>query len=194
MRGAPTRSVTRTQVSETEVAALLEVQFPTAMRGYDRDEVDRYVQRVNQVLAELQITKTPELAVQRALDGVEEEKHAVMEEAHQAAEEITARSRSRADDRAEEAAAEAEEVRDAAARDARDTREVAEREAQRIREAAEQRVRELEAEVEEMIERRDQVIHELRDLSGSLDDVVEEKGSDVASSPPAPVDADAAKP
>jgi len=81
----------------------LDVRFSTAIRGYDRDEVDGYIKRVNEVLAELQITKTPETAVQRALERVDREKQSVIEEAHGTAEEITSRSRSRADDRIQEA-------------------------------------------------------------------------------------------
>jgi DivIVA domain-containing protein len=173
----------RVPETETEVAALLDVRFPAAIRGYDRDHVDRYITRVNQVLAELQITKTPETAVKRALEEVSREKQAVIEEAHQAAEEITARSRSRADDRIQEATQEAEKLREEAAQGASDLRSAAERDAQATREAAEQRVRELEAQIEGMIEKRERVIEELAELARSLDGVVEAKGGDAAASP-----------
>ena len=148
------------------------MRFSTAIRGYDRDEVDGYIKRVNEVLAELQITKTPETAVQRALEQVDREKESVIEEARGAAEEITARSRSRADDRIQEATEEAEGVRDAAARKAQELYETAEREAREMRERAEQRVCELEAQVEAMIEKRASVIRELRDLADDLDEAV----------------------
>lgn len=153
------------------------------MRGYERDEVDRYVERVNQVLAELQITAAPESAVKRALEEVSREKEAVIEEAHKAANEITRRSRSGADDRVQEAEAEAQKVREAVAQEARGIREAAERDARQIREAAEARVRDLEAQAQAMIERRARVVEELRELAGTLDDVVDSKGGDPALSP-----------
>ena len=47
----PARVPTRSRVPDAEIAELRDVQFSTALRGYDRDEVDRFVARVNQVLA-----------------------------------------------------------------------------------------------------------------------------------------------
>jgi DivIVA domain-containing protein len=185
------RTEIRTRVPDGEIARLRDVPFSTAMRGYDRDEVDRYVERVNQVLAELQITAAPESAVRRALEDVSQERESVIEDAHKAADEITGRSRSRADDRVQEAEAEAQKVRETAARNAHELREAAERDARQIREAAEARVRDLEAEARAMIDRRAGVIEELRELAGTLDDVVEAKGDDPAASP-APAQADGA--
>ena len=46
----------RTRVPDSEVETVRDVRFSTAIRGYDRDQVDRYVSRVNNVIAELQIT------------------------------------------------------------------------------------------------------------------------------------------
>ena len=172
-----------------EVAALRDVRFSTAMRGYDRDEVDRYVERVNQTLAELQITAAPESAVKRALEEVSRERESVMEEAHKAADEVTHRSRSRADDRIQEAEAEAHKVREATAEEAREIREAAERDARQIREAAEARVSDLETQVQGMLDRRAGVIDELRDLAGTLDEVIGAKGGDPSASP-APAHAD----
>src|SRR5688500_15131776 len=64
------RARTRSRVPDAEIAELRDVRFPTAMRGYDRDAVDRYVSRVNRVLAELQITAAPESAIRHALEQV----------------------------------------------------------------------------------------------------------------------------
>jgi DivIVA domain-containing protein len=170
------------------------VRFSTAIRGYDREEVDRYVSRVNNVIAELQITAAPESAIKHALGEVSREQRAVLQEAREVAEETTARSRSRADDRIREAtqeadklrdaaAEEAQKLRDAAAEEAREIREAAERDAKVIRDAAEDRVRELEGQVERMLDRRDRVIEELRDLATSLDGVAKAKGRDPARTP-----------
>lgn len=176
---------------DTEVASVRNVRFSTAIRGYDRDEVHRYMTRVNQMLAELQITRAPETAIKHALEEVSREQRGVIEEAHKTAEEITARSRSRADDRIQEATDESQKLLDAATQEAQEVRETAERDARRIRETAELRVRELEDEVEGMIAKRERVIEELGELARSLDGVVETKGDDPSASPapePAGVD------
>jgi DivIVA domain-containing protein len=90
---------------------LREVSFPTAVRGYDRASVDRYVELVNRALAELEISRSPEAAVKAAVAQVSEETRGILERAHEAADEITARSRARADDRVQEAEAEAARLR-----------------------------------------------------------------------------------
>ena len=50
---------------------------------------------MNRVIAELEISSSPEAAVRHALDEVSEETRELLQRAHQTAEEITARSRSR---------------------------------------------------------------------------------------------------
>jgi len=96
---------------EAMIDELREVSFPTAVRGYDRAAVDRYVEMVNRVIAELEISRSPEAAVKAAVAQVSEETRGILERAHETAEEITARSRSRADDRIQEAEAEAVQIR-----------------------------------------------------------------------------------
>ena len=124
-----------------------EVRFPVGLRGYDRAAVDRYVREVNRVIAELEISSSPEMAVRHALDEVSEETREILQRAHQSAEELTARSRARADERVEQAEQEAqelrettqrqaEETREQAATDAAETRETATREAEQVREDA----------------------------------------------------------
>ena len=162
------------------------MRFATAMRGYEREAVDAYVSRVNQVIAELQITAAPESAIRHALEQVTDETKGLLERAHETADEITRRSRSQADDRVQRAtqeaqqlqdaseeearqlrdtaAHEAREVREAAAKEAREVREGAQREARETREAAEGRVRELETDGQAIMEERAQMIGELREL------------------------------
>jgi cell division septum initiation protein DivIVA len=111
-------------------------EFPVALRGYDRGAVDRYVEHVNRLLAELEISSSPESAVRHALDEVSEETRDILQHAHDTAEEITARSRSRADDRLQEAEREAKELHATAQREAEETRDAVQREAEEIREAA----------------------------------------------------------
>lgn len=49
------------------VEAVLHAQFPQAVRGYDREAVDSYVEQVRQVIAELEASATPSAAVTRAM-------------------------------------------------------------------------------------------------------------------------------
>jgi DivIVA domain-containing protein len=189
------RARARTRVPDAEIADLRNVRFPGAMRGYDRDSVDQYVSRVNQVLAELQITAAPESAIRHALEQVTDETKGILERAHETAEEITRRSRSQAHDRIQraeqeaqqlsetseqearrlrdDAAHEAREVREAAAKEAREVREAAQREAREIREAAETRVGELETDAHSILEERARMIGELRDLVRRLGELAD---------------------
>ena len=63
-----------------------EVDFPIALRGYDRAAVDRYVERVNLLIAELEITSSPESAIRRALEEVSEETSGLLQRAYETAE------------------------------------------------------------------------------------------------------------
>lgn len=192
--GAP-RGPSRSRVPAAEIAELRDVRFSAAMRGYDREEVDRYVNRVNRVIAELQITAAPESAIRHALEQVTDETKGLLERAHETADEITRRSRSQADDRLQraeqeaqqlqdtseqearqlrgDAAHEAREVREAAAREAREVRESAQHEAREAREAAEQRVEELKTDSQAILEERARFIGELRDLVRRLSEFAE---------------------
>ena len=51
-------------------ADIRNVQFPVSVRGYDRDAVETYVKRVNHVIAELEVSRSPRAAVRHALDRV----------------------------------------------------------------------------------------------------------------------------
>jgi DivIVA domain-containing protein len=182
-RIAPLGAEIRTRVPDQEVAEVQSVRFSTALRGYDREEVDRYITRVNQLLAELQITAAPQSAIKHALEQVSRDTKSVVREAHQEADEITRQSRSRADDRIQEAKEEAGRLREAAEQEARQLREAAAREADGTRVAAETRIRGLEADVQAMIEKRDRTVEELVQLSRHLDELLKRNGSNGDSSP-----------
>src|SRR4051794_41962819 len=72
--------------------------FSTAVRGYDRHAVDRYVERVNRVIAELQVSGSPKAAVRHALDRVGEQTSGILQHARETAEEITASARQEAEE------------------------------------------------------------------------------------------------
>jgi DivIVA domain-containing protein len=90
---------------------LREVSFPLAVRGYERAAVDDFVNAVRAMVAELEATRTREGAVQKALDDVGVETAGILQRAHEAADELTRRSRSDADARLQRAESEADELR-----------------------------------------------------------------------------------
>jgi len=137
---------------EAMIDELREVTFPMAVRGYDRSAVDRYVEMVNRVIAELEISRSPETAVKAAVAQVSEETRGILERAHETAEEITARSRSRADDRLQEAEAEAA----------------------RIRGDAEKHVQQLDADTEAIWSERHRLIEDVRHVAEQLGALADE--------------------
>jgi DivIVA domain-containing protein len=132
-----------------------DVQFPMGLRGYDRGAVDRYVQQVNRLIAELEISSSPDAAIRAALEEVSEETRGLLERAHETADEITARSRAMADDRLEQAQREADEARAEAASEAQELRERATREAEEVRETVQRETQEL----------RERTAHEAHELT-----------------------------
>jgi uncharacterized phage infection (PIP) family protein YhgE len=126
--------------------AVVNADFPAALRGYDRLAVDAYVQRTSQLVAELQATRSPEAAVRRALERVGEQISGILQRAHDTAEQITAQSRGEAEDRLEQARAEARE----------------------IAAAAEQRVKDLDADTDRIWIERHRIVDDARDLASQL--------------------------
>lgn len=101
---------------------ILDVSFPVAVRGYDRDAVDAYVKRVNRVIAELKVSASPPHAVRHALEQAEGKVQGLLRAGREAAEQITAsavedaeetmgRAKAQAADLVVDASAEAEQVK-----------------------------------------------------------------------------------
>jgi DivIVA domain-containing protein len=126
--------------------ALVEAEFPTAMRGYDRHAVDDYVEQITRLVAELHATRSPEAAVRRALERVGDQISGVLQRAHETAEKITAQSRMEAEDRLERAR----------------------REGLTMIETAERRVRELDADADRVWAERARIVADAEALSGQL--------------------------
>jgi DivIVA domain-containing protein len=166
MEGQPTRRFPSSLVSHAEQERMVEeirsITFPTVMRGYDRDAVDAYVERVNRLIAELEISRSPESAVKHAVAQVSEETRSILERAHETAEDITTRSRAQADDRLQQA----------------------EREAGEVREAAEARVHELDADAEAIWAERVRLIEDVRDVAERLLAVADEAAARFPSAHP----------
>jgi DivIVA domain-containing protein len=144
-------------------------QFPAAMRGYDRAAVDSWQQEIADLVERLEDQQPRDAAVKRALDEVGQETTAILQRAHEAAEEITSRSRSRAEGRLQRA----------------------EREADITLREAEERLHELETDVQAIWEQRTRLIEEMRQLAdevlGVADDALERMQQPVTSDSPAVV-------
>ncbi|MGH3083762.1 MAG: DivIVA domain-containing protein, partial [Gaiellaceae bacterium] len=91
-------------------AEIRDASFPVSLRGYDREAVDAYVTSVNRLIAELDVSGSPEAAVRHALEQVGEQTSGLLQRAGQTAEEITLGARREAEENTARAKAEAEEI------------------------------------------------------------------------------------
>lgn len=170
-----------------------DVSFPVSVRGYDRGTVDAYVSRVQDLVAELEVTRSPEAAVKQALEQVGEQTKGILERvgetaeqiavaARQKAEDSTARARHEAEDTVARAKAEAAESiasskAEAEATVAQARREAAEHlqrvqeEVAALREEAEARVRELHADTETIQLERSQLLDDIREVATRVEEV-----------------------
>jgi hypothetical protein len=132
--------------SEDPVAEIASPSFPPAFRGYERRAVDDYVMRVTEIIAELHASRSPRAAVKRALDRVGRETAGILQNARETADGITLQSRTRADER----------------------RQDAEREARRLRAEAEAHVRALDAATDEIWVERRRIVESTHNLGERL--------------------------
>lgn len=131
---------------EDPLTVVRDTDFPVVFRGYAREQVDAFVARISELIAELDASRSPESAVKAALDRVGEETSGILQRARETAEEITARSRAQADDRVQ----------------------VAEAEARSIRAEADARVEELDDDIEALWRERSRLLEEVRRVAGEL--------------------------
>jgi DivIVA domain-containing protein len=87
-----------------------DISFPVVVRGYDRRAVDAYVEQVNRVIAELEVSRSPQAAVRHALERVGEQTSGILQRARETAEEIIASARVEAEEFTARAKAEAAEL------------------------------------------------------------------------------------
>ena len=171
---------------------LRDVSFPTVVRGYDRREVDAYVQRVNRVIAELEISRSPQAAVKHALDRVGEQTSGVLQRAREVAEELTSTALAEAEHATLRAKVEAEEMIENAQMQAHQLRGQSKEEADEItararaeaaeklkraeeqvrtlQDGAEGRLRALQADIQASADARRKVLDELRRTAAELDE------------------------
>ncbi len=121
-------------------------EFPPAMRGYDRAAVDSWRHEVAARVERLEEQLPRDAAVKRALEEVGQETSAILQRAHEAADDIASRSRSQAEGRLQRA----------------------EREAESTVTEAEARVRELDADYRATWEERQRLLEEMRQLADDV--------------------------
>jgi DivIVA domain-containing protein len=174
-------------------ADVRDVSFATSVRGYDRREVDAYVERVNRVIAELEISRSPQSAIKHALDRVGEQTSGVLQRGREVAEELTATALAEADHVTRRAKVEAEEMVESAQMQAHQLRGQSKEEAdeivaaasakaaerlkrgedqlRRLQDESEERLRALRAEIKAAADARRALLEELRQTAGQLEEV-----------------------
>ena len=169
-------------------AEIRNVSFPAAMRGYDRAAVEAYVRRVNRVIAELEVTRSPQAAVKHAVERVSEQTKQILEDARESAEQITATARADGDEILAGAKAEAAELVVNASAEADRVRAETEQLIASAKAEAEQRVAGAKAEAQQIVdtanataeERRRQSEQELAKLQQEAEAKMRELEADTA--------------
>ena len=162
-----------------EAKGVREPHFRRRFWGYDRAQVDAFVERTARRLSDALAGREPDRAVQEALDRVGEETSAVLRRAHQIADELKTRARQEAKERrqdAEQFAAEvmarsrqeAEERLQRAEEDAAALRRQAEHDAAALRRDSELRITELDAEIDALWQERKRLLDDIERVSQQL--------------------------
>jgi DivIVA domain-containing protein len=89
---------------------ILNVSFPGAVRGYDRQAVDAHLKRVNRLIAETKVSASPRAAVRHALQQTEQQVTGLLERARETADEITTSAHREAEAEADTIRAKAAEL------------------------------------------------------------------------------------
>jgi DivIVA domain-containing protein len=186
--GQPTQDVGSEQPDKMPTE-LRDVSFPIAVRGYERHAVDAYVERVNRVVAELDVGSSPQ-AVRHALDRAGEQIGGVLQHARQTAEQIAAEALAEAEATTAKARTDAEQIMEGVELQARELRgrskqqademlarareqaaeltRRAEEQARAVEEQAEPCLRELEADMEAVWDARRELLEDLPRMATEL--------------------------
>jgi len=195
-RGAPSEAEPENRpVAKTEVRAargrtflpeLTGVDFSSSRRGYDRAQVDRYVERVSRIVVELEAMRSPDAVIERALADVGEETSAILRRARKAAEEIVAEAEERARESADASEAQGRKIRDEAERYGEQIRAEADKalaqarahaerisaeataDARRTREEADGYQERVNGQIEQLSQERHRLIEDLRKLADNF--------------------------
>jgi cell division septum initiation protein DivIVA len=189
--GELTASLEHGEDTERVASEIGVVSFPLSFRGYERRAVDAYVHRVQQWVAELEPTRSPEAAVKHALERVGEQTKGILERAGETAEQITVAARREAEATTAGAKGEADEIvakakveesellartnAEAEATLAHARAEATEQlqrcreEIAALREEAEAQLRELEADTEAIRQQRSQLLTDIRQIATRIE-------------------------
>jgi DivIVA domain-containing protein len=172
----------RDTLPDEPLAQVADPVFAPAMRGYDRAAVDAYVERVTRLVAELQATASPRIAVREALERVGEETTSILRRAHEAADAVTSAAQAEALELSTRSRAEADELanrtrREADALTARSQAEADERLEEARREVAgmiaeaQQRAQDLDRDADLIWAERARLIDDVRRVMADLEQV-----------------------
>ena len=190
-------------------AEIRNVSFPVGMRGYEREAVEAYVRRVNRVIAELEVTRSPQAAVRHAVERVSEQTKTILDEARESAEKITTTAQAEADEivaqtkakaadlvvaasteadriQAESdelvarSKAEAEKIVAEAKAKADERRRQSDEELAKLREEADARRKEVEADTAELWDRRHELLGDIDRMADQLHDAAREAAGRLA--------------
>jgi hypothetical protein len=123
----------------------------TMLGGYDRLEVEDYIERLHRRIEELEQAHSPQGAVRRALEQVGDEVSGILQRAHETAATVTESSRREADERLE----------------------AAKRTAAALVTDAEAKVRQLDVDTDRIWAERDRIVLDMRELAGELSRVAD---------------------
>lgn len=157
--------------SATEIR---DISFTLALRGYDREQVDAYVERVSRLVAELEISSSPQSAIKDALDRVGEQTTAVLQRAREAAEELTATALAESEHASRRARVEAAELMERAQTESRELLERSEQESDRLLAESAARLDDIQTEIEQARHERLRVLDRLRATAAALTSFADE--------------------
>jgi DivIVA domain-containing protein len=198
------------QFRTTVPTEIRNASFPVSVRGYDRHAVDAYVKNVNRVIAELEVSRSPQAAVRHAVERVSEQTKAILQEARESAEKITDTAREEADQIMAEAKAKAADLvvnADAnaervkaesqqlladseakadrilakAKEESAEHRRQAEEELAELHNQAEARMRDLQADTDAVWKERDGLLDEIEGMAGRLQEAARQAATRVPS-------------
>jgi DivIVA domain-containing protein len=175
-------------VDQTSLDRIRNATFPSARRGYDKHEVEKFLGRLADWLETGGGDESRSDAVKKELERVGQRTGAILAQAEESAQQIRAEAEEEvrgtinsANLQASEARSEAEnyatETRISADRQVREAIESAQAEARRIVEDANQRREGMEALIGDLIRRREDIIADTAELAGKLNTAVEQHRS-----------------
>ena len=176
-------------VDQTSLDRIRNATFPSARRGYDKHEVEKFLGRLADWLETGGGDESRSDVVKKELERVGQRTGAILAQAEESAQGIRAEAEEEARGtinsanlQATEARSEAEnyanETRNSAERQSREAIEAAQAEARRIVEDANQRREDMEALIGDLIRRREDVIADTEELAGKLSTAVEQHRSE----------------